>query len=213
MTLIDIVKTTSDEELLQLLVTCNSVKSVVSYFTGGKMNEQLRSYIAARAVDLNWQRVPNLATRYTVTQMQQAFDDAGCWSDIYRALGLTVCDHNKRGIVRFANHHNIDVPLFSKQDLIKAYQRNKNTWTEENIFCVDSKVPRSNLRKAVLRFGGIGEYMCSKCGIQAEWDGQELTLELDHINGIHNDNQKDNLRWLCPNCHSQTHTYKGKNRR
>ena len=39
----------------------------------------------------------------------------------------------------------------------------------------------------------------------------KLTLQLDHINGINNDNRKENLRFLCPNCHSQTNTFAGKN--
>lgn len=41
---------------------------------------------------------------------------------------------------------------------------------------------------------------------------KDLTLEIDHINGIHNDNRKENLRYLCPNCHSQTLTWKNKKR-
>lgn len=49
-------------------------------------------------------------------------------------------------------------------------------------------------------------YRCATCGI-TEWCGQALVLHLDHINGINNDHRLSNLRFLCPNCHSQTPTY------
>jgi 5-methylcytosine-specific restriction endonuclease McrA len=52
---------------------------------------------------------------------------------------------------------------------------------------------------------------CQICGI-SEWHGKPITLQLDHINGINNDNRYENLRLICPNCHSQTITYAGRNK-
>lgn len=51
---------------------------------------------------------------------------------------------------------------------------------------------------------------CEKCG-NTEWLGEKIPLEVHHINGIHIDNRLDNLQLLCPNCHSMTESWKGKN--
>ena len=58
---------------------------------------------------------------------------------------------------------------------------------------------------------GYLEYRCIECNNIGEWNGKILSLHLDHKNGINNDNRIENLRFLCPNCHSQTDTYAGKN--
>lgn len=57
----------------------------------------------------------------------------------------------------------------------------------------------------------IKEYICEICGI-SEYNNKQISLELDHIDGNMNNNKLENLRILCPNCHSQTDTYKGKNK-
>lgn len=52
---------------------------------------------------------------------------------------------------------------------------------------------------------------CWECGIK-DWNGKPLVLELEHIDGNSDNNSEENVSLLCPNCHSQTPTYKGKNK-
>ncbi len=59
---------------------------------------------------------------------------------------------------------------------------------------------------------GTYEEKCVGCGIGPEWGGQRLVIEVDHIDGDRSNNNIENLRFLCPNCHSQTETHRGKNR-
>jgi hypothetical protein len=57
----------------------------------------------------------------------------------------------------------------------------------------------------------IMENKCNICGID-QWNDQPISLHLDHINGDSTNHKLKNLRFLCPNCHSQTSTYCGKNK-
>jgi 5-methylcytosine-specific restriction endonuclease McrA len=67
---------------------------------------------------------------------------------------------------------------------------------------------RPTLRKVLARLNG---YTCECCGI-SEYNGKPLTLQVDHKNGLANDNSLSNLRLICPNCHSQSDTYSGRNK-
>lgn len=67
----------------------------------------------------------------------------------------------------------------------------------------------NTLKKRLLKEGLI-EYKCDCCGL-TEWLDKPISLQLDHINGDNTDHRLENLRLLCPNCHSQTSTYAGKN--
>jgi DNA-directed RNA polymerase subunit RPC12/RpoP len=76
---------------------------------------------------------------------------------------------------------------------------------------ITNKVKFSTMQlKKRLVYENILEYKCVKCGNEGEWMGETISLELDHINGDNNDNRIENLRIMCPNCHSQTPTFRNK---
>lgn len=68
----------------------------------------------------------------------------------------------------------------------------------------------TNLKKKLLE-AGLMVYSCSKCGNSGDWYGETLVLQLEHKNGDNQDHRLENLTLLCPNCHSQTSTFAGKN--
>ena len=78
------------------------------------------------------------------------------------------------------------------------------------LLCENSKHARNILRSHILRYKLL-PYSCAICGI-TEWQGKTLSLELDHINGINNDNSIEFLRFLFLYCHSKTTTYGAKNK-
>ena len=69
---------------------------------------------------------------------------------------------------------------------------------------------RTSHLKARLIQEGVKDARCETCH-REDWNGKPIPLELDHINGRRDDNRLENLRLLCPNCHAQTATYRGRN--
>ena len=93
----------------------------------------------------------------------------------------------------------------------KQKQNKKNSFKLEDI--LSGKHPQyssGHLSKRLVE-AGIKEYKCESCLIK-EYNGKNITLELNHKDGNHYNHVLENLELLCPNCHSQTETYRFKNR-
>jgi|LAHS01.1.fsa_nt_gb Zn finger protein HypA/HybF involved in hydrogenase expression len=82
--------------------------------------------------------------------------------------------------------------------------------TDEEYFSTNTSHTGADTRDRIVKEGLI-PYRCAICGNLGKWNGKELILQVDHINGDHFDNRLGNLRFLCPNCHTQTRTFGGKN--
>lgn len=90
---------------------------------------------------------------------------------------------------------------------IKAYKSKKQNVISD--FLTNGSTASNMVVKNRLKDLGIPQ-CCAVCSL-SQWRGKDLSLELDHINGNNRDNRIENLRLLCPNCHSQTETWRGKN--
>ena len=82
-------------------------------------------------------------------------------------------------------------------------------YPDDVVFCENSSYSRHSV-KARIKAKKLIDYVCGICGIEPMWQGKPMTLILDHINGINNDNRIENLRFVCSNCDSQLPTYKNR---
>lgn len=87
-----------------------------------------------------------------------------------------------------------------------SWNKGKKMFSDEDVFCKDSKINQTTLREY---YAKSAEYRCADCGID-EWQGKKIGLELHHVDGDHKNNLRENLKYLCPNCHSFTVNFKGK---
>jgi len=113
---------------------------------------------------------------------------------------------------RLGLHFNTFKKYALKYDCYKPNQSGKGL-KKENGYRVkyDGLKTRAGIRKRIIKEKLI-EYKCSECEI-SEWKGQKLALHLDHIDGNAWNHDLSNLRFLCPNCHSLTDNYTGKNKK
>ena len=130
-------------------------------------------------------------------------NECNSYSEILRKQGKAVSgdavNHLKEKLILY----NIDfVPTHKNIDNFK--KKSIEEYLKDNTPC------SSNSLKKRLISEGLKQNICEICGQGPIWNGKPLALQLDHINGNHTDNCLENLRIVCPNCHSQTDTFSTK---
>lgn len=135
---------------------------------------------------------------YSKEELEQIVKQSNSIKQVLNKLGYsTVGGNNHKTVKDRIEKYNIDISHFS---YVKGIERN-----EKNIFIENSTASQATLRRWYIK-GGYTPYICSICGQEPFWNGKELTLILDHINGSNHDDRIENLRWVCPNCNQQLDT-------
>lgn len=127
--------------------------------------------------------------------------------------------NNSKNICDFLVKNNLTATSGNYQTFVKWYDIHMNNikveqiniFKFEDIFKENSTIGRRRIKLIIERYKLI-EHKCKECENNGIWNNKKLNLQLEHINGINNDNRIENLAYLCPNCHSQTETYAGNNR-
>ena len=149
---------------------------------------------------------------YQKDKLEQIVSESYSFAEALRKIGLRDVGSNFKTIKKYVEEYNIDTSHFRGQTWNKgmgntdyaAYNKLEDILKENTNF-------KSDTLKYRLVKEGLKQWKCEKCGNEGVWEGEELVLELHHINGNHYDNRLENLQILCPNCHSQTDNFRNKN--
>ena len=187
-------KDNGDEEVLKVIASWKDklwVKqgSLGTYLVNKLSDEEKRKLLTD--IDLNWHDV-------IVNVHKEMCDYKGS------IMSSTISKNIKRALTDYANSHDINI-----DHLEVKYKVTKKMLDTGNY---PRPLSQTNvLIDALINFGYRESKRCDECGCGTIWNEKTLTLELDHKDGNHFNNQVDNLRILCPNCHTQQTTSKGKN--
>ena len=141
---------------------------------------------------------------YTEKEIEKIIKNSVSWKDFARKLGYSNSPSGDTIKMLKKKTEKFDTSHFSTEKNEKVVRN------EDNIFIENSTASQSTLRKWYLK-GNYSKYECVICNQQPFWNGKELTLILDHINGKNNDDRLENLRWVCPNCNQQLDTTGSRN--
>lgn len=151
--------------------------------------------------------------RVSKEELEAAILDSHSITEVGQKLGFRVHNGICERVTELAKKYDLALPIWLNQTL-PAPQRPRKIMSDDEYFRNGHLKSGNWLRERLIKSGRI--YTCDNttCILHGttEWNGSKLVFQVDHINGDRFDNRKENLRFLCPNCHSQTETFARNNR-
>ncbi|NDB82601.1 MAG: HNH endonuclease [Alphaproteobacteria bacterium] len=131
-------------------------------------------------------------------------------ADIIRYFNLLPGAGNYTTLKKRIVRDNIDISHIKLGIDSNRNRQMRKKVTSKEVLANGKFISGSTLKKVIFR-EGLLEEQCFKCGLGNLWQGEKINLTIDHIDGNRHNNLLENLRILCPNCHSQTPTFSGRN--
>jgi hypothetical protein len=138
------------------------------------------------------------------------------YSEVLKRLGIRAAGGNFNTLKKYIKKYEIDITHFEaykvRNEKLSEFRKNFVKKDIQDYLVQGSDYNRGHLKER-LYSEKIKERNCEICGQGEEWNGKKMSLILDHINGIWNDNRIENLRIVCPNCNATLETHCGKQKK
>jgi hypothetical protein len=146
--------------------------------------------------------------RYSKEILEKIVNSSNNYSEVTKKLGLQPFYGNRQTVKKYINLFEIPTNHFR---LTSSGGGNRKKIELEDVLIKDSQYLWTTNLKERLYKEGLKNKCCEICGQDENWMGNKISLILDHINGVNNDNRIENLRIVCPNCNASLPTHGGKN--
>ena len=150
--------------------------------------------------------------KYNLDQLVDAVNRSKSIRECLILLGVKPFGGNYDTFRKAVKVFDINTSHFEGQSLSSKKLKGRRKIIPLEELLVNGSNYQSNKLRIRLLEDGIFPHKCLKCQ-NTSWLGEPIPLELDHIDGNNRNNLLTNLRLLCPNCHAQTPTYRGRNKK
>jgi len=144
--------------------------------------------------------------------LKEIVEKSETFKEVILYLGWNINGTNYKKIKKLIKEQNLSIDHFlNASSFMKKYNLIREFLPIDEILIENSTYQnRGSLKKRLVK-DNLLEYKCIECNNIGEWIGKKISLILDHINGVNNDNRLENLRFLCPNCNATLETHCGGN--